>query len=334
LTEALPELKTAGKAAMLLATGTAVRILMDSRIKPDLVISIDPYEANLAHFQGWDTSGIPLVYYHRIHRGVVAGYKGLKFCFSMQEEPQVSLSHPADDSNFREGGSVAFSALQLAHYLEANPIIFVGQDFAFSKGHSHAAGSIVDQVFGIDTPPPDGLTVPGVDGSPVQTSRIYYSYLLYMQDYLLDFGRRNPGVRHINTSRIGARIHGMEYSSLEAAIAGSDRAPGLSAEDVIGSALQKTPRVEREAMRSVIHGWQGELDRLMTQAQNLTGFDPLFSGFKQTSLYAQAPSGYDDVHYLYETRYKDTPRNREFSERFMSHLHAVQEELHRIELSV
>jgi hypothetical protein len=332
LTDALPILREAKSKVLLLATGPAARILIAEQIRPDLVVSLDPYEANLAHFKGWDTTDVPLVYYHRINRGIPALYSGPKFFFVMQDEPPIPMSRSAEKSDFWRGGSVAFSALQLAHHLEANPIIFVGQDFAFAGGHTHARGFIGGQAFDTKALPEGFFLVPGVGGTPVVTSRIYHAYLLYMQNYLLDFARLKPGVKHINTSRIGARIQGMDYLALEQALAGQAAPAQLPPREFITAALEQNQRVPKEAQAAALKRWETELDHLLAQADQLQDFDRLFAKFKSTSLYAQAARSYDDIYYLYEIKYgsKNTPMYPAFLNRFKEHLQFVLEELRRI----
>ena len=332
LTDALPLLREAKSKALLLATGPAARILMAEQIRPDLVLSLDPYEANLAHFKGWDTADVPLVYYHRINRGIPALYSGPKIFFAMQDEPPIPMSRSSERSDFWRGGSVAFSALQLAHYLEANPIIFVGQDFAFAGGHTHARGFIGDQAFDTKALPKDYFMVPGIDGSPVVTSRIYHAYLLYMENYLLDFARLKPGVKHINTSRIGAMIRGMDYLALEQALATLAAPAQLSPRESITAALEQNQRILKEAQTAALKRWETELDHLLAQADKFKDFDRLFARFKATSVYAQAPRSYGDIYYLYETRYRgaNNQLHLPFLNRFKKHLQSVLEELRKI----
>src|SRR5205085_4128132 len=99
------------------------------------------------------------------------------------------------------------------------PIVFVGQDFAFAGGRTHAEGATFDAAVDESTPQQDLLTVPGVDGAPVLTRRAYYDYLLLMQDYLLDLAIKRPHVRHINTSQTGARVQVMEELPLQQVLA-------------------------------------------------------------------------------------------------------------------
>src|SRR5207237_1541067 len=47
-------------------------------------------------------------------------------------------------SSLETWGSVATGALDLACRMEANPIIFIGQDFAYSWGKAYASNTIFD----------------------------------------------------------------------------------------------------------------------------------------------------------------------------------------------
>ncbi len=336
LTRALPILREARGGAMLLATGTAVRTLISRQIQPDLVVSTDPYEANLSHFQGWDTAGIPLVYHHQIYRGIPASYAGPKFCLLMQDDPQVPLKKSQEISNFRQGGSVAFSALQLAHYMDANPIIFIGQDFAFADGHTHADGCIVDRAFNAEALPGDHFRVPGVAGDPVVTSRLYFWYLLYMQEYLLDHARQNPGIRHINTSSTGAIIRGMQPMNLEEALADHGPPGQPSPQPVLATAFAEGRSKPPEPRKKALDRWIAEIERMLPPGKTIADFAALFTRFKATSFYSQAPRLYDDIYYLYETLSRSAGASfpAAFLNRFETHLRAVREELRRIRTGI
>ncbi len=325
LTGALPGLGKARGNALVVATGTAARVLMEHRIQPDLVISTDPYQLNSLHFEGWDGAEVPLVYYHWIWRGIPASYTGPKFYFIMKDDPPIPLAAALERPDFRQGGSVAFSALQIAHYLEANPIVFVGQDFAFADGHTHAEGTLVNSSFDNETLPPDYLRVPGVSGNPVTTSRIYLSYLLYMQEYLLNYGRLHSDIRHINTSAIGARIAGTENIPLERALAECGARTGLSPREVILGALGETGTRPANLERTVDR-WIADIERISGRPDD---FAEMFSRFRGTSVYRQAPGSYEGIYYLYEVRYRSAGRSGEsaFRSRFMDHLRYVRETL-------
>lgn len=324
LTPALPALRASRGDALVLATASAVRILVANGIRPDLIASMDPYDANLAHFQGWDTTGIPLACPPRLHRDILASYLGPKLRFTLQEDPPVPLVPAPHRSDFWQGGSVAFTALQLAHYLGANPIIFVGQDFAFEGGHTHAEGSVVDGIYDPAALPKDFLLVPGVSGRPVVTNRLYHSYLLYMQDHLAKSAGEMPHVRHINTSATGARIQGMESMTLEQALALNATA-GASPAEELAAALVPGEGIPRAAQQEAVAGWMAEIEGLLAGTAQEENFDRVFAKFRTTSAFRQASGCYEDVYYLYETRSgsRKEESNQTFLSRFREHLRNI-----------
>jgi hypothetical protein len=338
LSDALPLLPAAADKAFILATGTAARILVHNGVRPDAVISIDPFEWNVKHFQGWDCSEVPLVYYHRVNRGALAQHTGAAFCFLMRGEPALTGGGDAGGapSPFRRGGTVAYSALQLAHHVGANPVVFVGQDFAFSEGRTHAFGASYLTFFDPKAPGPECFDVPGVSGRPVTTNRTYYAYLLLMQDYLLDYARAAPAVCHINTSRRGARIRGMSEERLEDVFANQPAGLQPSAREIVREAFDEgRPGPVADRAAGALTRWRTELAALLEEPPS-TDFDRFFLRFKTTTLHALAPQSYDEVYYVYESRYRNAGADAraEFVDRFMTHLRAALAALSLIDLPV
>jgi hypothetical protein len=324
LTRALPVLERLRDRMLLLATASTVTILRDAGLRPDLVISVDPYAPNLAHFGGWTTEGVPLVYYHRIFRDIPQAYGGPLVRFVMQDEPVLPLMPARDRAPFRRGGTVAFSALQLAHHLGANPIVFVGQDFAFGDGRTHADGALYNRTFDRLQVPEDWLEVPGTSGQPVTTSRIFQAYLLHMQEYLLKFSRERPDVRHVNTASNGALIQGTEHVELAQALADC---PPLSrpAREVIARALGVHAPVERSLQASTVSRWLADLDRLMATPSS-PRFEDIFDAFRSSSLYPHAARSYDDLLYFHEAgagRQLEAAAPGTLAARFRDHLQQV-----------
>lgn len=328
LDEALPLIPAIRDQVMLIATGSTARTLVTNGIRPDLVVSVDPHDPNLAHFVGWDSSLIPLVYYHRVHRGIPRVYAGPLFGFDMQDEPPLPLLDRLAASPFRRGGTVAFSALQLAHLLGANPIVFVGQDFAFAKGRTHSAGAIYNQTFDERALPPDYVRVPGIDGGTVVTSRILHAYLLHMQDYILHYGAVKPAIRHVNTSPTGAMIHGMEMLDLRAAVEPCP-VPGVSAASTIAEVQARRRSPPLAAQVALLDDWIAELQRVVTNVDGVESFPDIFDAFAATPLCDLPGRSYRDLWFVFETKYQSgrNPTTAALLGRFKSHLRHVLDDL-------
>ncbi len=163
--------------------------------------------------------------------------------------------------------TVAHLNLLAALAAGADPIIFVGQDFAYTdpaKTHSSATrltcNDLVDELFGNRD---DFVTIPGVNGTKVQTDR----GLLNAKDTLEEFLRRRPH-RYINATSRGARIAGTEERPLAEVFASLPGQPPPaahpSAKDRKRAAESETARGRR--LRRVL---RAEFDRLGKESERL-----------------------------------------------------------------
>lgn len=218
LTSQLDELRQSQGKALIICVGTAAPILARNNIHPDFVISVDTVQANMENFRDWNTEETALLYYQRTWREIPAAFKGPKLWLAINGEVTNPITKSIGSMPFTKGGTVAFTALQFAQYIKADPILFVGQDFSFHRGKTHAAGSLYDNApqesFDEDKLPDDYFFIPGVNSTMVPTNQVYYSYLVFMQEYIVN----NPGVRYINTSPTGAKIAGTDHMPLKSAV--------------------------------------------------------------------------------------------------------------------
>lgn len=333
LTEALPHLPALVGHAVIVATAPTVTVLLAHGIRPDVVVTVDPFHENLAHFVPWVEVPLPLVFYQRAYRGIFDHVHSPACAFSMREEEPLPLKADSRPSIFFPGGSVAFSALQLAHHMGGNPVVLVGQDFAFAEGRTHASGvdygrDVADA--GTATGGQQLLQVPGVKGSPVTTNGLYYSYLLHMQEYLLAYQRQWPEVRHINASS-GAVIQGTEHVSIDQLTVMP--AADAAASNPVADAITRSRGVrDRQAATSLIKQWRLELSEVMAADDVAGSFRDSFDAFARTSLYAQASASYRRVRYVFDSRYapKGEAATIAFHERFREHLRFIADVVTRL----
>jgi hypothetical protein len=121
-------------------------------------------------------------------------------------------------------GSVSTAAFSLAAWLGCSPIVLVGQDLAYGEtGASHAGGigqggdfsvssEKIDHAKSGAADADDLLVVEGYHGGSVVTKVNMHNYLLWFQQRIPDVTSR--GVRVINATEGGARIHGAEQMPL------------------------------------------------------------------------------------------------------------------------
>jgi hypothetical protein len=143
-------------------------------------------------------------------------------------------------------GSVSTIAFALAYRLGCSPIVFVGQDLAYTGGRAYAAGTAYEdskvslsadgrtiemqwcdtlkKTHNIngrpmhDSEPLNETTAWGGRGS-VLTSIGFSAVRAWLEDAAIVLGREDPERRLVNATEGGAHIHGYEETTLEALLA-------------------------------------------------------------------------------------------------------------------
>lgn len=175
----------AKKKSVIICVGTALKAMLREGSNPDLVVTLDPMDANYRLFAGLDHTESFLCYEPQTEQRIPPLFTGRRFVFNSFGNPlQVWLSNLYGSKGYVEpGGSVAIAAFGIACLLGCNPIVFVGQDLAFTGGFSHAAGTVYE---GQRIEPlegrPDYLEVPAVDGGKVWTSRAMHGFLVRFEE--------------------------------------------------------------------------------------------------------------------------------------------------------
>lgn len=210
--------KAKGK-ALIIATQTTNRVFESMDIKPDLIFSFDGgYDNYYEHFQDV-VLDVPLVYDLTLYWKVLPEWKG---------KHSLMLVHPANRwvedklecrlGGFMAGPSISNTMLDIAIQLGANPIIFIGQDLAYSGGRFHASGTHRNEIWDSGIPIERSLVeIDGQDGSRVISDKSMIAYLHWFEEiYRLSY--KDKGTKLINSTEGGADIKCMENMSFQEAI--------------------------------------------------------------------------------------------------------------------
>ena len=231
-------LREAKDHALIIATGTAARMLARRGIHSDIVLAVDGGEYNfLYHFQdvshdesvlAFDLTTYPLIpERHEGSKALIMIYPDCRWLESYMTEPIGIL---------KTGGSVANIAFDLAQKLDADPIILIGQDLAYTGARSHADETFQDQeatqipaawlegddeklsaeaqhdIFARWYRQRGRVEVPAAGGGMVITDRVLQSFLIW-------FEREIDGLRGsrtvVDATEGGALIRGTEVLSLQ-----------------------------------------------------------------------------------------------------------------------
>lgn len=207
----IKELKKAKGKGIILSVGRAVRSLLEENIKPDLIIITDPanYLYNM-QLKGLDIN-VPIIVLSTCDRNVMLKYKGKKLIAFQKGYPLAEKYAKNNNHKLIEtGGSVATTALDVAIKMGCNPIIFVGQDLAFTDNRTHSK-----YTFSKDITIHDNLRkIEDVYGNTVYTPKNLYSYLRWIQNRI----KREKNITFIDATEGGARIAGTKILTLKETI--------------------------------------------------------------------------------------------------------------------
>lgn len=221
-------LKEAEGKALIVCVDTALRTLLSHSITPDLIVSIDSQEKNYRHIKGIEIEGPFLVVAPVIYPEIIKELSLPVFI--------TDYGHPMVDwiegfigpkGYTKVGGSVAHTCFDLLVQSGANPIIFVGQDLAYTDGKLHTDRvSYMDEwlesldKFGtLETKIRERMRegklvlVEGQDGNKIMTSYQMSGWLGWFEIQI----ERIKAIC-INATEGGAKIKGCAQMSLKEAI--------------------------------------------------------------------------------------------------------------------
>lgn len=206
-------LKEAREKFIIITGGRTLRPLLEIGVRPDIVCVIDPSGEYYDLMQGGFGADIPLLFCEGTSYRVVNEYNGPKIFF----REEIALENITNEilasqiDTLWQGGSVAHVCASLAKYMGCNPIVFVGQDFAYTNEQFHANIAKVESVDANLKMSERDFYVDDVFGDKVRTSRVLDGYRRYME-YLV---KGSPSIRFINSTEGGANMAGTEVIPLK-----------------------------------------------------------------------------------------------------------------------
>lgn len=191
--------------------GRPLRGLVEKQINPSLLVALDPQDINYRLVKGSiEDTDIPLLFFDSTNEKIVKNHNGYKiFSFSSEEMYNFFDREPKVLSTY---GSVAHSMVSAAILLGCNPIIFIGQDFAYTNDSAHSSyleskhkGSKFE-----DVKNSTDLWVESVNDGKVRTSIVLNLYRKGMEKII----SQHPEIKFINATEGGARMKGTEEMTL------------------------------------------------------------------------------------------------------------------------
>ena len=201
LDKSLEVLKRVNSQVTVFSTGTTLKLLIDKGIRVDMFCIIDAKPWVYKQIEGLEDLEIPFIFMNTVREDIVSRYHGPKYI-------AYSMDSPVDkEGRIESGGSVATAMLDLSLRFGANPIIFVGQDLAYTYGTTHCSNTAyVSAVKNVS----HYKKVKSIQGGYVATTKPLYSYKTWIEQKILE----NPSVNYINATEEGAYIEGCKHMDL------------------------------------------------------------------------------------------------------------------------
>ncbi|AQR97017.1 motility associated factor glycosyltransferase family protein [Clostridium saccharoperbutylacetonicum] len=199
------------KNALILSGGRTLTTLMERNIMPSAIGIVDPADVSYKLVENYiDKIDCPLIYNDQIHPEILEKHNENNFVTRINtflddlwEEPPYILSC---------GGSIAHSLTVLSIYMGCSPIIFVGQDFAYTgeRGHDISSGNRWSEWNFNDYKRDDDIYVEDINGELIRTSLLLNDYKKSMEEIVAAC----PEIEFINATEGGANIKGTKNEKL------------------------------------------------------------------------------------------------------------------------
>ncbi|MGB9621390.1 MAG: motility associated factor glycosyltransferase family protein [Brevinematia bacterium] len=162
----LEEIKKFQDKVVILSVDTALKTLVNSGIRPDVVFSLDSQFANIKDFFGIDTSELKLLSDVVVSPELIRNFKGKVFISKSShieilngnvfEITNNVISYIEDNISYsllglESGGSVSTNLFHFALLMGGNPIFLVGVDLGFPYFVSHIKGSPNHEYFTLNS---------------------------------------------------------------------------------------------------------------------------------------------------------------------------------------
>lgn len=197
----------------ILAVDTALRPLLAAGITPHAVIIADASEVNAKHVVGAMPESAFLIAEQAVHPSALqAATRRFLFGLGLFPDP-LFAKFGFGKSRIEAWGSVATTALDLACRMGAGPVIFVGQDFAYSWNREYASNTIFHGSYS-DVSVCGTARSRDIRGEEVYTTENLIAY----RDYFVRRMKQSPDIRFINATEGGILTQGVEILTLKAAL--------------------------------------------------------------------------------------------------------------------
>lgn len=190
-----------------------VNALVDNGIIPDMIVTVDPVNANYEMMKNHMDLDVPLAFYEYSNRYLLDNYKGEKVLIS------ILFSHTIKGFEHLRavysGGSVSHACIDIANMMGCSPILLVGQDFAYTNKKHHADSALFPYDNSVQYN--QDFLIKDIYGKMIGTSVTLNSFRKNLEYYISCFNNKSR-IKFINCS-YGAAIKGAPHEELSKILA-------------------------------------------------------------------------------------------------------------------
>ncbi|MCC5910846.1 MAG: motility associated factor glycosyltransferase family protein [Clostridiaceae bacterium] len=205
-------LKKAKNKALIIAGGSAVKILDSHNITPHFRIAIDGLKREKKILDGIDGNDVPLLLTNNLYYEIAEEYKGPLIRFINGAEYLGKYIYKKEDISYitmDSGTSVINSALSLVCQGKCKEVIFIGQDLSYLEGERYAKGSNFSHLkYKFNSHAYKKMK--DTSGNDVYTT----DSMLTMKYSFESIIRKFPDIHFINATEGGLPIEGTEVKAL------------------------------------------------------------------------------------------------------------------------
>ena len=219
LDESIEFLKEVQNKAIIVASNSPYRKLINNGIRPHLVVTADPMEPTLAGFQNVSLDGVPLACPFSAYPEIVKRFSGriLSWCtFNPIASFIKNQLGQGPGTVIMEQGTVSGCVLDLSKVFGCRKVLFVGQDMAVQDDGKY----YTDDSFYADSgdhyvEKGKGQRLPGNTQDKVTVEQRLFVYLKTFEQFI---AQKNPETEYRNLARTGVRIQGAPYMTFDDAL--------------------------------------------------------------------------------------------------------------------
>jgi hypothetical protein len=201
------------KKAIVIAVGSAIKILDANGIEPHFRMAVDGLEREKKFLEGINTENVPLLFGNKLYYEILPEYKGKKIRFIDHTDYIGQYVYEKAQLSFLEvrmGASIANGALNFMCQSGCSHIIFMGQDLCYTDGEVHAKGAHNDEDYKLDSNSKRFIKTKDIFGNDVYTTNEFLS-----MKYMLDRTVSNfPKIKYINATEGGIGVEGTKIKPL------------------------------------------------------------------------------------------------------------------------